>query len=72
MSTINFPNSFRVSNHQIVDKKNTSTELLFKLSHLNANFALTQGYLNSAFNMSRKATKRKCNALNDELNTHVN
>ena len=46
---------FRVSNHQIqfscqiVGKENL-TELLFKLSYLSSNFALTQGYLNPALN----------------------
>ena len=38
---------FRVSNCQIVGKKN-STEFAFKLSYLNLNFALTLGYLSPA------------------------
>ena len=36
-------------NHQLVDKKN-KTEMLFKLSNLNSNHALTLGYLNPALN----------------------
>ena len=35
-----------LSHHQIVEKEN----LLFKLSYLNSNFAVTQGYLNLALN----------------------
>ena len=40
---------FRVSNHQIVGKRN-KLHLLFKLSYLSSNFALTLGYLNPASN----------------------
>ena len=48
-SQIIFSILFRVSNHQIVDKKN-STDLLFTFSYLNSNFPLTLGYLNPALN----------------------
>ena len=43
---------FRASNHQLVDKKNIKTEMLFRLSYLNSNLALTLGYLNLALNNS--------------------
>ena len=45
---------FRASNHQLVDKK-IKTEMLFKLSNLNSNLALTLGYLNPALNNSAQA-----------------
>ena len=48
-SLIIFCAFFRASNHQLVDKKN-KTEMLFKLSNLNSNHALTLGYLNPALN----------------------
>ena len=38
-----------MANHQSVDKK-IKTSLLFKLSYLNSNFALTLGYLNPSLN----------------------
>ena len=50
-SLIFFCAIFRASNHQLVDKKN-KTEMLFKLSNLNSNHALTLGYLNPALNNS--------------------
>ena len=50
-----FPVIFRASNHQFVDKKNYKTEVLFKLSNLNSNLALTLGYLNLALNNSALA-----------------
>ena len=40
---------FRASNHQHVDKR-IKTEVLFKLSNVNANLAITLGYLNAALN----------------------
>ena len=40
---------FRASNHQIVGK-GIKLNLLFKLSYLNWNFALTRGYLNPVLN----------------------
>ena len=41
----------RASSHQIVGKKNNfKLNLLFKLSYMNSNFALTLGYLNPALN----------------------
>ena len=41
----------KASSHQIVGKKNNfKLNLLFKLSYLNSNFALTLGYLNPALN----------------------
>ena len=52
-SLIIFCAIFRASNHQLVDKKN-KTEMLFKLSNLNSNHALTMGYLNPALNNSAK------------------
>ena len=42
---------FRAFNHQLVDKR-IKTEMLFKLSNLNSNLALTPGYLNPALNNS--------------------
>ena len=42
---------FRVSNHELVDKR-IKTEMLFKLSNLNSNLALTLGCLNPALNNS--------------------
>ena len=42
---------FRVFNHQIVEKR-IKLNLLFKLSYLNSNFALTLGYVNPALNNS--------------------
>ena len=45
----NFFLFFRASNHQSVDKK-IKPSLLFKLSYLNSNFALTLGYLNPSLN----------------------
>ena len=50
-SQIIFSVIFRASNHQLVDKKN-SNEMLFKLSNLNSNLALTLRYLYSALNNS--------------------
>ena len=50
-SQIIFSVIFRASNHQLVDK-NIKTEMLFKLSNLNSNLALTLGYLNPALNNS--------------------
>ena len=44
-----FPILFRAFSHQVVDKK-TKLNFPFKLSNLNLNFALTQGYLNPALN----------------------
>ena len=38
-----------MANHQSVDKK-IIPSLLFKLSYLNSNFALTLGYLNPSLN----------------------
>ena len=46
----------RASNHQPVDKR-IKTEMLFKLSNLNSNLALTLGYLNPALNNSALSTK---------------
>ena len=43
---------FRVSNYQIVDKR-IKLNLLFKLSYLISNFALTLGYVNPALNNTR-------------------
>ena len=40
---------FRVSSYQIIDKR-IKLNLLFKLSYLISNFALTLGYLNPALN----------------------
>ena len=42
---------FRAFNHRLVDKKN-KTEMLFKVSNLNLNLALTLGYLKPALNNS--------------------
>ena len=42
---------FRASNHQHVDKR-IKTEMLFTLSSVNANLAITLGYLNAALNNS--------------------
>ena len=50
-SRIIFSDIFRPSNHQIADKKN-KTEMLFKLSNLNSNLALTLGHLNPALSNS--------------------
>ena len=50
-SLIIFCAIFRASNHHLVDKKN-KTEMLFKLSNLNSNNALSLGYLNPALNNS--------------------
>ena len=47
---------FRASNHQHVDKR-IKTEMLFKLSNVNANLAITLGYLNAALNNWTKARK---------------
>ena len=44
-----FSNIHRASNHQLVDKRIKLT-LLYKLSYLNSNFALTLGCLNPALN----------------------
>ena len=41
---------FRVTNHQIEGKENLKLNLLFKLSYLSSNFALTLGYLNPVSN----------------------
>ena len=49
LSWIIFSDIFRASNHQPVDKR-IKTEMLFKLSNLNSNLALTLGYLNPALN----------------------
>ena len=49
LSRIIFFIVFRVSNHQIVGKE-IKLNLLFKLSYLNSNLALTLGYLNPASN----------------------
>ena len=49
---------FRLSNHQIVGKR-TKLNLLFKLSYLSSNFALTLGYLNPASNNPAQ----NCNSL---------
>ena len=49
---------FRVSNHQIVGKR-IKLHLLFKLSYLSSNFALTLGYINPASNNPAQ----NCNSL---------
>ena len=49
---------FRLSNHQIVGKR-IKLNLLFKLSYLSSNFALTLGYLNPASNNPAQ----NCNSL---------
>ena len=36
----------RAYNHQIADQRNINVNLVFKLSYLNSNFALSQGYRN--------------------------
>ena len=47
---------FRASNHQLVDKR-IKTEMLFKLSNVNANLAITLGYLSPALNnLAQKIT----------------
>ena len=48
-SCIIFSILFRVSNHQIANKR-IQLNLLFRRSYLNSNFALTMGYLNPALN----------------------
>ena len=45
-----------MANHQSVDKK-IIPSLLFKLSYLNSNFALTPGYLNPALNNPAQENK---------------
>ena len=47
-SLIFFCAILRASNHQLVDKKN-KTEMLFKLSNLNSNHALTLGFEQHAY-----------------------
>ena len=42
---------FRAFNHQLVDER-IKIEMLFKLSYLNSNLALTLVYLNPAMNNS--------------------
>ena len=44
-----FPILFRAFSHQVVDKK-TKLSFPFKLSNLNLNFALTEGYLDPTLN----------------------
>ena len=46
-----FSVNFGASNNQLIAKR-IKTEMLFKLSNLNSNFALTLGYLNPALNNS--------------------
>ena len=58
LSRIIFSILFRVSNHQIVGKR-IKLNLLFKLSYLSSNFALTLGYLNPASNNPAQ----NCNSL---------
>ena len=55
-SRIIFSLIFRASNHQLVDKR-IKTEILFNLSNLNSNLALTLGYLNPALNNSAQVSK---------------
>ena len=52
----NFLFIFRASNYQLVDKI-IKTEMLFKLSNLNPNLALTLGYLNPALNNSAQVVE---------------
>ena len=55
-SRIIFSVIFRASNHQLVDKR-IKTEMLFKLSNVNANLAITLGYLSPALNnLAQKIT----------------
>ena len=55
-SRIIFSFILRASYHQPVDKR-IKTEMLFKLSNLNSNLALTLGYLNPALNNLALSTK---------------
>ena len=60
LSWIIFLFLYRAANHYIVSKKN-STELAFKLSYLNLNFAQTLGYLNPVLNNPRpRVTTGSC------------